>query len=93
MNAKAPELIKLDPNKPLSLVDKHFIAHRWDYYKYLREQLPVHKVKMMGINLIVVSRYEDCLAVSKDNERFGRDRAAITGAVSYLSQCRRTSSC
>lgn len=79
MNAKAPEPIKLNPNKPLSLIDKHFIAHRWEYYKYLREQMPVHKVKMMGINLTVVARYEDCLMVAKDNELFGRDRAAITG--------------
>lgn len=79
MNAKAPELVKLDPDKPLSLADKHFLANRWEYYKYLREELPVHKVKMMGVNLTVVSRYEDCLVVSKDNERFGRDRAAITG--------------
>ena len=79
MNAKIPEPIKLSPNKPLNLTDKHFLAHRWAYYKYLREELPVHDVKMMGVAIKVVSRYEDCLMVAKDDELFGRNRAKITG--------------
>ncbi|MEM7002664.1 MAG: cytochrome P450 [Pseudomonadota bacterium] len=75
-------LVRLDPQKPLKLTDKHFINHRFDYYAHLREQLPVHQAKIMGMGVYVVSRYEDCLMITKD-KRFVRDRSTATGGSKF----------
>ncbi len=68
----------VDPNKRLNIASQDFADHKYDYYTYLREHLPVApgRVAMLKVNL--VSRYEDCLALVKD-PRFGRNRSNITG--------------
>ncbi len=77
MNAVAP--IALVPhNKPLSLLSEDFQNNKYEYYRYLREHLPVHSARIAFVKLMVVSRYEDCLNLVKD-ERFGRNRTKITG--------------
>ncbi len=95
MNAPATTPIHVNPHKPINLAGQHFADNRWDYYRYLREHLPVHKSKLLGLTIYVTARYDDCLTLMKD-ERFGRNRANITGgkrlpfpmpkSVRYLSE-------
>ena len=68
----------IDPSKPLNLASKELAADRFAYYAYLREHLPVHRARILGIKLMVTARYEDCLTVVKD-DRFLRNRATVTG--------------
>jgi len=82
MNMQAPETIKLDANKPINLTGKFYLNNRWACYKYMREHLPVHKVKMVGIGIYATARYEDCLTVLKD-ERFARNRTKVTGGSRF----------
>lgn len=70
--------IHIPANKPLRLNSAEFAADRFAYYAYLREHLPVHRARIMGVNLFVTSRYEDCLTVLK-SDRFVRDRSTATG--------------
>ncbi|MDG2277933.1 MAG: cytochrome P450 [Pseudomonadales bacterium] len=82
MNAPVPDLIKIAANRPLNLQDRHLVQNRWAYYQYLREHLPVHRAKLLGVKFFVTARYDDCLTVVKD-ERFGRNRAKITGGSRF----------
>jgi cytochrome P450 len=78
MNARAPAQVKVDAFRPVRLGDPDFIQRKFEYYAYLREHLPVHRAKLVGLDLFVCARYEDCLLVVKD-DRFGRNRNRITG--------------
>lgn len=68
----------VDPNKPLNIGSEDFAQHKYEYYAYLREHLPVAKGRVAMLKVNLVSRYEDCLALVKD-PRFGRNRSKITG--------------
>jgi cytochrome P450 len=83
MNAKAPkpggpEGIYIDPAKPLNMGDAHFTNNKYEYYRYLREHMPVSKGRISVVKVNMLSRYDDCLALTKD-PRFGRDKSTITG--------------
>ena len=47
-------------------------ANPYPLYKQLRDTDPVHRAEMM--DAVVLTRYEDVVAVLKDNERFSADR-------------------
>ena len=68
----------IDLDKPLSLMSKEFQEHKFDVYRYLRENKPVHMASIMGMKIVVTAGYEDCLRVVKSDE-FGRNRTTITG--------------
>ncbi|MFT7653005.1 MAG: cytochrome P450 [Limisphaerales bacterium] len=70
--------VALDINKPLSLASKDLAQHRFEYYAYLRNHRPVHQAKILGMKVMVTSRYEDCLYVAKSDD-FLRNRGTITG--------------
>lgn len=70
--------VTLDLKKPLSLASKDLAEHRFEYYAYLRAHRPVHQAKILGMKVMVTSRYDDCLYVAKSND-FLRNRATVTG--------------
>ena len=76
----APRTItNIDMKKPLNLSSKEFTDNKYAYYKWLRENDPVHKGKMMGImGAYFLTRYDDCVAMLKDS-RFVRNRTTATG--------------
>ena len=78
MNAPASVPTGFRPDKPLKLTSQQFADNRWEYYRYLREHMPVHESKLVGTKLFLTARYEDCLLVMKD-DRFIRNRSTITG--------------
>ena len=83
MNAEAVDVesiqaVHIRADKPFALNNKAFAQNRWPYYAFLREHLPVHPAKIVGMSLYVTARYEDCLTVVKD-PRFVRNRSTVTG--------------
>ncbi len=67
-----------DIKHPINLVSKDVIANKQLIFKYLRDEAPVYKGKLMVLNAYFVSRYDDCTMVLKD-PRFVRDRSTATG--------------
>lgn len=68
-----------DMKKPLNLNTKAFTDNKYAYYKWLLENDPVHKGKLMSLwTAYMPSRYEDCVAMLKDT-RFVRNRTTATG--------------
>ncbi len=78
MNAKV-DPVTIPAHKPLNLTSKDLAERRFEYYAYLREHLPVHLARIVGMKLYVVSRYEDALFVAKRSDLFCRDRTQIGG--------------
>ncbi len=63
---------------PLNLASQDFITNQLAYYRWLREEAPVYRGRMSVLRLWFVSRYDDCVALLKD-ERFVRNRTTATG--------------
>lgn len=63
---------------PPDLNSKAFAEHKYEYYRWLREEAPVFKGKLSVLNVYVLSRYEDCVSMLKD-PRFVRNRTTATG--------------
>ena len=73
-----------DMKKPLNLSNKAFAYNKYGYYKWLRENDPVHQGKFMPmLNAYFPSRYEDCVSMLKD-PRFVRKRSTATGSGGQL---------
>lgn len=73
-----------DMKKPLNLNSKEFTYNKYAYYKWLRENDPVHRGKLLPMmNAYMPSRYEDCVAMLKD-PRFVRNRSTATGGGGRL---------
>lgn len=64
--------------RPVNVISKAFVNNKYDYYKWLRENEPVHKGKLGFINLYFLSHYEDCVNILKD-PRIVRNRTTATG--------------
>lgn len=62
----------------LNLLDKDFIENKYGYYKWLRENEPVHQGRLSFIRLYMLSRYDDCVSILKD-PRIVRNRTTATG--------------
>ena len=67
---------KLQP--PSNLNSQEFADNKYAYYKWMREEAPVFRSKFSVLDVYLVSRYEDCVALLKD-PRFVRDRSKLTG--------------
>lgn len=72
------KLTRSDIQEPLNLTSKAFIANKYAYYRWLREEAPVYKGKISIINVYLLSRYDDCVHMLKD-PRFVRNRTTATG--------------
>ena len=77
-SATAPDTVIVPSHRRLDMNAAAFIDNKFAHYQYLRDHLPVHRAKILGVKFFVCARYEDCLFVLKD-DRFGRNRAKITG--------------
>ncbi|WP_372369466.1 cytochrome P450 [Candidatus Uabimicrobium sp. HlEnr_7] len=66
---------------PINLTNKNYNQNKNIHHKWLRENAPVYKGKMMFMNAYFLSRYEDCLSLLKD-ARFIRNRSTATGKSS-----------
>ncbi len=67
--------------KPVNLVNREFNNNKYGYYEWLRDNDPVHKGKLTVMNFYYLSRYEDCVALTKD-PRFVRERSRALGKKS-----------
>ena len=68
-----------DMKKPLNLTSQAFTDNKQGYFKWLRENDPVHKGKLFGMmNIYLLTRYDDCVNMLKD-PRFIRNRTTATG--------------
>lgn len=73
------EVTTADMKKPLNISSQEFADNKLAYFKWLRENDPVHKGKMLGMmNITMLSRYDDCVNMLKD-PRFVRNRTTATG--------------
>jgi len=73
-----PTQSKLKIKQPINLSSKEFTDHKYEYYKWLREEAPVCKAKLSVIDAYLISRYDDCVSFLKD-PRFVRNRTTATG--------------
>ena len=64
--------------KALNLGSQDFAQHKYEYYTYLREHLPVAKGRVAMLKIQLVSRYADCMDLVKD-PRFARNLTQING--------------
>lgn len=68
-----------DMKKPLNLGSQAYADNKYGYYKWLRENDPVHKGKMVSVmSAYFLTGYDDCVSMLKDS-RFVRNRATATG--------------
>lgn len=80
---------------PVDISSKDFARNKYEYYRQMREQVPVCQGKISFLKAYFLSRYEDCVSLAKDS-RFVRNRTNATGggrlpfpvpkAVTLLSQ-------
>ncbi|MFK7914673.1 MAG: cytochrome P450 [Pseudomonadales bacterium] len=70
--------LNIKPGRALNLLDPHFTNNKQAYYDWMREHAPVHTGRITVMRMHMLSRYDDCLALTKD-PRFGRNRARIVG--------------
>ena len=72
----------LDVKLPLNLLDGDFIRNKYAYYEWIRENAPVCPARVSLIRFQLLSRYDDCVALTKD-ERFVRNRTKATGGSRF----------
>ena len=69
--------------RPINLSGKEFANNKYAYYKWLRENEPVHKGKLMNfMGGYLIAGYDDCVNLLKD-ERFVRNRTTATGGRKF----------
>lgn len=79
LDRTAKEVTAADMRRPLKLTDKEFTYNKWGYFKWLRENDPVHKGRVVGpMKATFLAKYDDCVAMLKD-PRFVRNRTTATG--------------
>lgn len=65
-------------HQPVDVASRHFVRHREAYYRWLREEAPVHRGRISVLPVWYLSRYADCWEMLRD-ARFVRDRSRATG--------------
>ncbi len=63
---------------PVDIVSQEFSENRFEIYRWLHENAPVHKGKASVLTMYLVSRYDDCAALLKDG-RLIRCRSNVMG--------------
>lgn len=84
MVAVPVEPLTFEPNKPISLNDPDFHRNKYEWYRWMLEEVPVCQGKISLLKVNLVTRYEDCRMVLTD-ERFVRNRGRATGKASDVS--------
>jgi cytochrome P450 len=67
---------------PLNLGSDSFINNKYEHYAWMREEAPVCPGKISLFRLKLLSRYEDCAQLAKD-ERFRRNRTRAVGGSRF----------
>lgn len=63
---------------PIDIMSQEFSDNKFNIYRWLHKNAPVHKAKASLINVYLVARYEDCAALLKDG-RLIRTRSNAVG--------------
>ncbi|MFL2935623.1 MAG: cytochrome P450 [Myxococcota bacterium] len=64
--------------QPLKMGSRTFAESKYEIYAQMREEAPVCRVKMAGLEIYAVSRYQDCIDIVTD-PRLARNRTTATG--------------
>lgn len=64
--------------QPIDVLSKDMIENKFEYYRWLHHNAPVCKAKASLLNVYLVSRYDDCVALLKDS-RLVRTRSSAVG--------------
>lgn len=70
-------------NVPRNLAGKDFTQNKYAYFDWIRENEPVYKAKMFVMDIVCLSRYQDCAEMLRD-DRFVRNRSVATGGGGRL---------
>ncbi len=70
-------------NVPRNLAGKDFTQNKYAYFDWIRENEPVYKAKMFVMDIVCLSRYQDCADMLRD-DRFVRNRSVATGGGGRL---------
>lgn len=71
----------IDLSRPIQLAGRHFVDHKYEYYRAMLEERRVYAGKISIVKLGLIAGYEDCVAMLKD-PRFVRDRSTARGGGS-----------
>lgn len=63
---------------PIDIMSQEFSDNKFEIYRWLHENAPVHKAKASLLNVFLVARYDDCTALLKDG-RLIRNRSNAVG--------------
>ena len=78
MAAATQPMVKEALRQPLKIASRAFAESKYSIYAQMREQAPVCRVKMSGLEMYVVSRHQDCIDIVSD-PRLARNRTTATG--------------
>ncbi|MGB1253426.1 MAG: hypothetical protein ACPG8W_22625, partial [Candidatus Promineifilaceae bacterium] len=67
-----------DVKRGVNIMSDDFHKNKNAYYKWLRENEPLHKGRLSVLRIYFLSRYDDCVSILKD-PRIVRNRATATG--------------
>lgn len=76
--ATAVPHLDFDTQQPINLTQCDFHRHKFEWYRWMREEAPVCEGKISILKLTLVSRYDDCRMVLTD-DRFIRNRGRARG--------------
>ena len=62
----------------MNLGTQAFADRKYEIYEWLREEAPLYRGKVAILKVVLLSRYDDCIALLKD-PRFVRNRTTATG--------------
>jgi len=51
-------------NVPRNLAGKDFTQNKYAYFDWIRENEPVYKAKMFVMDIVCLSRYQDCADIA-----------------------------
>ena len=66
------------PKLPIDITGRAFQKDKYEYFKWMREHAPVCPARISVLRFTALSRYDDCVALTRD-ERFVRNRTTATG--------------
>ena len=74
----APVSPYADLRLPVDVASAHFADNRARYFRWLRDEAPVHRGRVSVMRMWFLSRYDDCWALLRD-PRFVRNRGRARG--------------
>ncbi len=72
----------IDLSRPVNLTSPEFVNNKYQWYERIREERPVHRVRISVMTLYAVSRFDDCASITRD-PRVVRNRSTATGGSRF----------